>query len=449
MKTLPLVVSKSLDGPWDFLGAIQVATNEFSKLGRMSNVSVVLRPDGDFMIVARSGAIWISKSGILGPYTVLGPGVYSTVPEMRSMRTLEDPVVWYSGGLYHIVVNDWNPRKAYHLTSPDGIGNWTFRGLAYDPTRDFLRHTDGTVNRWDGSAYLYWGSGWNWVNGACFAAKLNKDLSGFDGEAKIVTPEHYFEGPTMLKHAGRYYLTYSNGKTVSDTYEVRYAIGDHPLGPFKEGATSPILVTDRARQVVSPGHHGFFHQAGRDFIVYLRLRVPFVEDSAFHQVCIDELRFTADRWIEKVVPTHRGPALVQGRTSGRDNLAGPGRGASATASSSSSKLTLPERVLDDNYATRWAPNPEEVGSWIQLDLGAERSLHRSELRFEYAWKTYSFLLEASLDGNAWQASADHRAKPATGSPLAILHPSTARYLRITFPETTQGRDLAVLEWAVF
>ncbi len=141
-------VSKSLDGPWEHLGSIKVAENEFSRGGRMSNVSIMVRPDGDFMIVPRSGAILISKDGILGPYVVQGPSVYSTIPEMSAMRTLEDPVVWYSGGLYHIVVNNWNPRKAYHITSVDGIHNWTFRGLAYDPTTDFVRYTDGTINHW-------------------------------------------------------------------------------------------------------------------------------------------------------------------------------------------------------------------------------------------------------------------------------------------------------------
>jgi hypothetical protein len=141
-------VSRSLDGPWEHLGSIQVATNEFSKLGRMSNVSLLLRPDGDFMVVARSGAIWLSKQGILGPYTVQGPSVYPFAKGLPLIN-LEDPVVWYSGGMYHIVVNSWSTRKAYHLTSPDGISQWTFRGLAYDPTTDFLRYTDGTVNHWD------------------------------------------------------------------------------------------------------------------------------------------------------------------------------------------------------------------------------------------------------------------------------------------------------------
>ena len=47
------------------------------------------------------------------------------------------------------MVNGWSDRKAYHVTSPDGIKNWTFRGLAYDPTKDFVRYADGTVNHWD------------------------------------------------------------------------------------------------------------------------------------------------------------------------------------------------------------------------------------------------------------------------------------------------------------
>jgi hypothetical protein len=140
-------VSKSLDGPWERLGSIKVATNEFSRLGRMSNVSIMVRPDGDFMIVARSGAIWISKDGILGPYTIQGPSVYPTVAGLP-LRNLEDPVVWYSGGLYHIVVNGWSDRKAYHITSVDGIKDWKFQGLAYDPTVDFVRYTDGTLNHW-------------------------------------------------------------------------------------------------------------------------------------------------------------------------------------------------------------------------------------------------------------------------------------------------------------
>ena len=33
--------------PWEHLGSIQVATNEFSRLGRMSNVSIMVHPGGN------------------------------------------------------------------------------------------------------------------------------------------------------------------------------------------------------------------------------------------------------------------------------------------------------------------------------------------------------------------------------------------------------------------
>jgi len=144
-------VSSSLDGPWKNIGKIALVPNEFSEHERMSNVSIMIRPDGAFEIVPRSGRIWISKTGILGPYSVQGPPIYTTIPELaaRKAEYLEDPVVWFSGGLFHITVNDWNDRKAFHLTSVDGIHDWKFRGLAYDPRIDFVRYTDGTVNHWN------------------------------------------------------------------------------------------------------------------------------------------------------------------------------------------------------------------------------------------------------------------------------------------------------------
>ena len=99
------------------------------------------------MIVQCSGVIMLADA-IIGPYVAHGPSIYPQVKGL-SLVNLEDPVAWYSGGLYHIVVNSWSTRKAWHLTSADGIKGWTLRGLAYDPTADFIRYTDGTVNHWN------------------------------------------------------------------------------------------------------------------------------------------------------------------------------------------------------------------------------------------------------------------------------------------------------------
>ncbi len=136
--------SKSLDGPWKSLGRITVKDNP---QWHASNVTPVLRPDGKYMVVQRSGQIMLAD-GIIGPYKIQGPSIY---PSIRGMiqENLEDPIAWHGGGLHHIVVNSWSMRKAFHLTSANGIDGWTFRGLAYDPRLPFIRHADGTVNYWD------------------------------------------------------------------------------------------------------------------------------------------------------------------------------------------------------------------------------------------------------------------------------------------------------------
>jgi hypothetical protein len=39
--------------------------------------------------------------------------------------------------------------SVFHLTSKDGLTHWVNRGVAYDPRKDFVRYTDGTVNHWN------------------------------------------------------------------------------------------------------------------------------------------------------------------------------------------------------------------------------------------------------------------------------------------------------------
>lgn len=136
-----IYTSKSLDGPWEHLGTVTV---EGEPRWHASNVSIMVRPDGKFEFAERDGRILISDKGILGPYQAQGGSVYP-----KGIPNLEDPRIWYSGGLYHIIVNSWSTREAYHLTSRDGIHDWTNRGVAYDPRKNIVRYTDGTVDHWN------------------------------------------------------------------------------------------------------------------------------------------------------------------------------------------------------------------------------------------------------------------------------------------------------------
>ena len=91
----------------------------------------------------------ISDDGILGPYKIMNNPVYQNYPELPQEKN-EDPTVWYSGGMFHIVYNHWPSKTSYHFTSADGINDWTYRGIAFkkDETKVF-RYTDGTLNDWE------------------------------------------------------------------------------------------------------------------------------------------------------------------------------------------------------------------------------------------------------------------------------------------------------------
>lgn len=152
----------------------------------------------------------------------------------------------------------------------------------------------------DEQAYLYWGSGWDWKNGACFVVKLQPDMHTFMGAPVNVTPPDYFEGPYMLKKEGLYYLMYSNGKAIDSTYNIQYAVGKTPLGPWIKGGNNPILQT-QGDTIIGPGHHTVFQKENQYYILYHKI-FPQKKDYVLRQLCLDSLNFDDDNHIEKVIP---------------------------------------------------------------------------------------------------------------------------------------------------
>jgi hypothetical protein len=283
----------------------------------------------------------------------------------------------------------------------------------------------------DGNAYLYWGSGLNWVNGRCFVVKLKPDMVGFDGEPKDVTPGHYFEGPFMFKAGKKYYLTYSDGKTISDTYQVRYAVGDSPMGPFVEADNNPILATDRSKQIISPGHHAVFRDRGRAYILYHRQGLPWREGAPLlRQVAVDRLDLGRGNTLRRVPASHHGTGPAAGLRE---------RGFAYAASAAGAKGGKPAAAADDNYATLWRA-PEDAAPWIQADLGRVRSIGESLIRPEFPTKSYRFKVEASRDGRTWSKVTEF---VGNGSPIRLPHRTNARYLRLHVE-----RGAGLFEWVL-
>ncbi len=136
-------VSDSLDGPWLNIGQLKVNEGYWQ-----SNTCLIARPDGKYEIINRTGDIAISDD-LMGEYEIQTRNIWGQVRGMPT-ECIEDAVMWYSDGLYHVTVNKWDSRNAYYLTSENGIDGWKLNdGSAYQPDTDFLRYTDGTVNHWN------------------------------------------------------------------------------------------------------------------------------------------------------------------------------------------------------------------------------------------------------------------------------------------------------------
>jgi MYXO-CTERM domain-containing protein len=144
--------SSSLDGPW-------TGCQPTSGIGG-SNISFVERHDGKFEIVERNGTIAISTT-LCGNYVKQTPtctytqnnsdaqgnpvvgSVYAkrtSIPGVSNPTNIwqEDPHIWRSGGIYHVIYSGSGDRVGWHVYSPDGLTGWKDNGYAWSP-RDYQK----------------------------------------------------------------------------------------------------------------------------------------------------------------------------------------------------------------------------------------------------------------------------------------------------------------------
>lgn len=155
----------------------------------------------------------------------------------------------------------------------------------------------------DGTVYIYYVS---WREGktyALYAMQMEPDCVTpiLSTETLVIIASNEWEqqqaavveAPYMLKHKGKYYLTYSGSHFESIGYAVGYAVSNTPLGPFIKYEGNPIL--SHHYKAHGPGHHCIVKSPdGKEmFIVYHTHH-----DTSTVQprnICIDRMRFVEDR----------------------------------------------------------------------------------------------------------------------------------------------------------
>ncbi len=148
----------------------------------------------------------------------------------------------------------------------------------------------------DGTTYLYYVrfDGGNVIHGA----RLNPDFTLDEStECRLIAAEEDWEtcdcfvaeGPFMLKHNEKYYLTYSANHFRSPDYAIGYAVSDSPLGPFIKYEGNPIL--HRNENVNGVGHHSFTTSRDGKQMICVYHRHNSLTEIHPRLTCIDRAEF--------------------------------------------------------------------------------------------------------------------------------------------------------------
>ena len=169
-----------------------------------------------------------------------------------------------------------------------------------------------------GQWFILYG-GW----GHCNIAQLKDDFTGLkpfeDGQTfREITPEGYVEGPIMFRRAGKWYFMWSEGGWTNASYQVAYATGDSPMGPWERIGT---VIEKNPEIATGAGHHSVLNVPGTDewYIVYHRRPAGQTDPNA-RVTCIDRMAFNDDGTIRPVTMTVEGVEArpLEGRGGGAE-----------------------------------------------------------------------------------------------------------------------------------
>jgi len=156
----------------------------------------------------------------------------------------------------------WQDSKIGVAIGPSPTGPFTDSGAALVVSQTSSPHVEAidpmVFFDTDGKVYLYYGGS---AGANLGIRQLNtNDMTSFSSSLSVVTPSNFTEAAFMSKRNGIYYISYSNGSWQTNTYNVRYATGSSPLGPWTYAGQ--ILTSDSLHK--GPGSHALLQLPNTD-----------------------------------------------------------------------------------------------------------------------------------------------------------------------------------------
>ena len=145
----------------------------------------------------------------------------------------------------------------------------------------------------DGQAYIYNGGG-----GTCKGGRLKDNMMEIDGAMQTMEGLVDFHEATWVhKYNGKYYLSYSDNHNpgqegVEGYNRMRYAVSDHPLGPWK------YMGIYMGGSDCFTNHGSIVEYKGEWFAFYHSIALS--GNPALRSVCVDRLYYNPDGTIRMV-----------------------------------------------------------------------------------------------------------------------------------------------------
>lgn len=274
----------------------------------------------------------------------------------------------------------------------------------------------------------------------------------------------WMEGAWLLKHQGKYYLTFSAGGTENRTYAMGCYIGDSPLGPFLAQSNNPILRTIDG--LVTGTAHGCV-VAGPDNQLWTFYTVRAAVSHAFERrLGMDRAEIGADGQLRIPAATST-PQLISVQPhdkffQGLDNTHVdwlPLNGDLRTIGSSNAANLEGRFAVDNSMLTWWQPSDEDIAPILTTDF-LEKSIVRS---VRIIWRDVGldtakgvkprpirYRVELETGKGQWATIVD---RTQSDEDLLIDYrecsPTTGKRARLVILDSPQGITPAVAEFTLF
>lgn len=368
----------------------------------------------------------------------------------------------YDGELYWMT-SDIN--CLYKTATPEDGSSWqlvTDHLTPFPDRPDVAGHDPDIFADEDNRVYLFWGcsnvdniygieldpkNNFASIGGPEVLITHNKDIYGWErrGDLNDIEEEGWNEGPSMIKHNGRYYLQYASPGTQFDSYGDGLYVSDSPLGPYTHIEASPMSIKPGG-WMTGAGHGDTFEDKYGNLwhvaSTVISHRMSFERRIGFFPVF-----FTASGNMYALTDFSDSPIILPDSKVDFEHSA-PwtgwmelGRKGTASASSSAPGKEA-GKANDNSIKTLWSAESGEAGEWLCIDLGTNAEVNAVQTNFaddgfgfydpEKAKSPYKYVVEHSRDGKNWKVLFDRRDN-STDNPHTLLVANKAvkaRYIRI-------------------